>query len=250
MRKVAVAASILLLPSWLAVYVLRGLGCPVHRTAKVGFSVVWVDKLAMAADAHIGHANLLMCRRVVMGAKAGIRSFNYVRGPFSLWMGSEAYIARRNQIVRARRPVSTGPAVLKMGELCQITSSHRFDCMRSVRIGNNSTFAGASSQVWTHGYIHAIRGRDRLRIDGRVTIGNNVSIGSGCIVSMGVTIVDGVNVGSHSSIAHDLEKPGLYVSQALRYIPKTAEDYDRQLIRDPSVTVEKVYRKREGGFGK
>lgn len=248
-RKAMTAAAVLLLPSGMLRPVLSLFGHVISPGAKIGFSAIWVDKLALGPNARIGHFNFINCRKIVMHKDAAIVSFNYIRGPLSLRMSTEAFIGRRNQVVRARIPVSRGPGVLRMGELCQITSAHRFDCMCSVKIGSNTTFAGAGSQVWTHGYIHELTGRGRLRIDGEVVIGNNVYIGSACIISMGVRIVDGVNVGSHSSVSKNLLKSGLYVSQALRYYPKTSKDYEQDLVRVPEIEVERVYRKRKTPSG-
>ncbi len=115
-------------------------------------------------------------------------------------------------------------------------------------IGDFSTLAGIGTQIWTHGYIHETKGIGRYRIDGRIVIGNNVYIGAGSIISMGVRVADGVIIGAGSTVARDLKEPGLYVSAALRYLPRpAAPELRADLVRvtDGGLT-ETVFRKQAG----
>jgi acetyltransferase-like isoleucine patch superfamily enzyme len=99
--------------------------------------------------------------------------------------------------------------------------------MKNVSIGDYSIFAGADTQVWTHGYVHEKVGAGRFRVDGEIIIGNNVYIGLRCVFNPGVKIADGVTIGSNSTISKSITKPDLYVSQPLRYV-----DYNHDAIRN------------------
>lgn len=239
-----ITALVCLLPSRLAASLLCLLGHKVSAQARIGFSLVLVERLYMSDGSRIGHLNLIKCRRVLMRRGAYIGFGNMLRGPFSLWLAETAAVGSRNQVVRAAKPVSYGPSVLRMGVFSKITVGHLVDCMRSVRFGDYSTLAGAASQVWTHGYYHESKGAGRFRVDGRVVIGNNVYIGSLSVISMGVSVADGIAIGSHSSVSKSLTRPGMYVSQPLRFIDSSSE---QAMTRLEPVTghrlAERVYRK-------
>lgn len=232
MRRWLTLAIALVLPVRWKPPLLRALGHRVHRRARIGSSLLMVERLVLGADVRIASFSLLACRRIVMRPDARIGAGNVVRGPLDLWLGPRAAIGNRNVITRAAHPVSFGPAQLHIGEGGKLTSSHRVDCMQSVWLGRYSTVAGAGSQLWTHGYAHAPDGAGRARIDGRIRIGDHVYVGSHCCLSAGITIGDAVTVGGHSSVATDLLAPGLYISQKLRYLPYAP--YDR-LSRLPRV---------------
>jgi acetyltransferase-like isoleucine patch superfamily enzyme len=236
---------VLLLPKWMKPYLLRLLGHSVSSSCSIGFNLIKVEKLCLDEHTSIGHFNYINCRRLVMREKSYIDHFNKIRGPLSVWLKSEAAIGRRNDIYRAPKQVSFGSAHLKLGVLSKITSSHTVDCMASVSFGNFCTLAGARSQLWSHGYYHYPVGPDRFRVDGRIRIGNNVYIGSATVITMGVRVADSVIIGSHSSVARNLDKPGLYVSQPLRFIATDIEQTIKNLIVVESAElVEKVYLKK------
>jgi acetyltransferase-like isoleucine patch superfamily enzyme len=125
--------------------------------------------------------------------------------------------------------------MLKLGKYSKITSEHVVDCTRSITIGDYSIVAGCRSQFWTHGYLHAPEGLGRFRIDGAIHIGNNVYIGSACVFNAGVRVSDAITVGAASCVARSLDRPGLYVSQPLRYVEL---DYEQAASRNPEVQVE------------
>ena len=105
-----------------------------------------------------------------------------------------------------------------LGKGTGVTSNNYFDLTNSISFGENCQVAGINSQFWTHGYMHADKGIDRIRIDGKIEIGNNVYIGSRCLFNPGVKVADAINIGANSVISKDLKKPGMYVNQTLRHI--------------------------------
>ncbi len=218
-KKYATALACLLLPRMLKPCALSLIGHRIHPSARIGFAIIWVDRLFMGPRATIGHLSVISCRKLLMRHCSGIGNMNFVRGPIGLYLDRRASIGNRNVVVSARAPLS-GQAVsyLWLGSLAKITASHMIDVTRSIRIRQNSTLAGKGSQIWTHGYVHAHSGPGRARIDGRVSVGENTYIGAMSCISPSVNIGNSITVGSHSSVATDLLEPGVYVSARLRYI--------------------------------
>jgi acetyltransferase-like isoleucine patch superfamily enzyme len=241
------ALAVLLLPSAPLRIVLRLLGHFVGREAKIGFLLLWVDRLYLGEESRIGNFNLIRIDRLLLRRSASVGRMNLMSGPLSLALAQEAAIGNRNSILRAKKGVvSVGPALLRLGKLSKITSDHYIDCTCSVRMGDHSILAGTASQVWTHGYVHDLVGPGRYRLDGSVRIGHNVYVGARSVLSMGVQLADGVIVGAGTTVARNLTEPGLYVSSVLRQLPRPgdpAKRDDLQAVDSPTLC-ETVYRKR------
>lgn len=246
LNKIFTVLTILIMPKVVKPCVLRLLGHYVKNSAIIGFSLIRSDKLILDDNTRIGNFNYIDCRRLVMRNQSYIGNFNRIKGPLTVWLKQQAAIGNRNSIYRAPKTVSFGLAHLKLGILTKITSSHTLDCIQSISFGNYSILAGCRSQLWTHGYYHYPIGPDRFRVDGKINIGNNVYIGSGAIISMGVNIGDAVIIGSNSSVAKNITKAGLYVSQPLRYVETNINETMKKLNRiDSSELIEKVYLKKD-----
>lgn len=237
-------AFICLLPSKIAVIFLKILGHQVSYSAKIGFSLILVDNLELASKAKIGHFNIIKIPKIKFNELAYIGHFNFINGPFSLLFDKQGAIGNSNNVTRAPNGVTYGEAILKIGELGKITARHKIDMTRSISIGDFSTIAGAGSQIWTHGYIHAQQGADRVRIDGEVIIKDNVYIGAMSVINAGITIKNGITVGSNSTVSKNLTEKGMYVSQKLRFIEKNIDDVRNSLQRvNDTNLVETVYTK-------
>lgn len=246
-RKLVTAICAFGVPSVLARWLLGLLGHQMSRSSRIGFSIVWVDQLYLGIEARIGHFNVIRCRRVVLAKQAYVGTMNYIRGPFSVWLGEQAAIGNRNVVTRPAIPIAYGPAVLHLGTLSKITASHSIDCMKSIRFGSYSTLAGKSSQLWTHSYYHAPSGPDRFRLDGKISIGDNVYIGSATVITAGVTIGNGIAIGAQCAVASDLTESGVYVSQPLRRIPLDYELRQERLRKIEVSAVELTYGKGHRG---
>lgn len=250
LSKLLCLISVAFLPSSLAIWILRACGHYIGPRCRIGFSLLWADRLFLQGHNRIGHFNLIACKRLCIGTYGYIGRANTVAGPLSILLRRQGAIGNANKIVRGSQgPVTVGPASLRIGRLAKITAEHRIDCTRSVSVGDYSTLAGVGIQVWTHGYVHETTGPGRYRIDGKVTIARNVYIGSSCIVNMGADICAGVIVGAGTVISRSIDQPGLYVSSPIRQLPRPAEPADRtDLIAetDPALS-ERVYVKRPGG---
>lgn len=243
-RTLATVGVTLLMPPRFKPFLLNLLGHHVSRTARIEPSVVAVERLWMQDHAAIHLGNVVRCRRLIMRRQSYLDRFNRISGPLTVALAQTAAIGRANVIYRAPHPTTIGPAMLRLGQLSKITSSHLVDCTCTISIGDYSTIAGAGSQLWTHGYKHASRGPGRYRIDGRIDIGNNVYIGSASVLNAGLSIASGITVGSHSSVSRSLLLPGVYVSQQLRHLEPHGDEppaYLTYVGTDPNGEI--VYRK-------
>lgn len=243
MKKI-LTALICLLPSKLAIVFLKIVGHKVNWDNRIGFSLIFVDNLKLDSKTKIGHFNYINIDCISFREKAYIGSFNLIKGPIILDFDKTGAIGNFNTVSRAVLGVTYGKAVLKLGELAKITSRHFIDLTKNVTLGDFSTLAGAGSQIWTHGYIHAKEGASRIRVDGDVYISNNVYLGSNCVINAGVKINEAITVGSNSTVSKDLIESGMYVGQKLRYIEKTIDDVKSSLrkVEEPNL-IESVYQK-------
>ncbi|WP_225035912.1 acyltransferase [Winogradskyella sp. SM1960] len=244
MKKILTGISCFILPSFILSFVLRLLGHKLGKGAKIGFSIILVNQIEVGNDVKIGHFNLFLNKKIILSDNTIIGYFNILKGPFTLVLKEKAALGNKNYMTRASHGITYGKSHLTLGELTKITTGHHLDLTRSITLGDFSILAGIRSQMWTHGYYHAEKGKGRVRIDGEIKIGDNVYIGSGCIFNPGVSINNAIHIGGGSVISKDLDQSGMYVSQGLRHINKTFEEVKNSLeqIKDDNL-VEEVYSK-------
>ena len=223
----------------------NAVGHRLQAGARIGFSLVGSRQISMSGTARIGHLNLVNCDRLLMRSDARIGNLNWIAGPLNIWLQKRGAVGSRNVVTRSARGTSSGPAVLRLGNLSKVTAGHTVDCTQSVLFGPFSVLAGKGSQIWTHGYVHDLEGPGRYRIDGKVRLGNNVYIGSRAIITGGISIGDGAIVAAGMSIGRSLPDAGFYVSAPMRKLPRPARPQERDdLIQvDDTYLVETVYRK-------
>lgn len=247
MRLAVGAAACLVLPSPIVRVALRALGHDVRSGARVGFSLIWCDRICLDRTARIGHLNLIRADRLLLRNDAYIGRMNVIHGPVTIHLKRGASIGNANKIVRAPLgSVTIGRSLLRLGLYSKVTADHRVDATCTVSMGDYSVLAGAGSQIWTHGYVHDLEGPGRYRIDGPVRIGNNVYIGARCVLSMGIRIASGAVVGAGTTVPRSIEEPGLYVSGPMRKLPRPAPADQRQDLERLAgdQLVEAVYSKR------
>ncbi len=232
-----------ILPSALAIWLLNLLGHQIDRSAHIGFSWLQCKEIKMGKNSKIGHFNLIRISNISLGEQASIRRFNRMKGPLTLLMHKRAAIGNNNNVYRAESPIALGAASLTLGELAILTSKHTLDCTRSISIGDFTTISGFDTQFWTHGFYHEEWGPDRIRIDGSIKIGNNVSIGTRCVINPGVEVGNAINVGGNSCLSKSIYEPGMYVAQALRFIPNSISRIKEKLQKNDSYKIVKVYEK-------
>ena len=212
---------------------------------RIGFSLLFVDKLVLSDHSKIGHLNFIKIPNLVLKKNARIGRFNVLKGSFQCALDKDAVINNKNHITGPKSNISYGESLLRIGELSIVGVGHHLDLTRSISIGSFSILAGIRSQLWTHGFYHAEKGSDRIRVDGEIEIGDNVYVGSGCIFNPGVKVSNAIHLGAGSVVSKNLEKPGMYVGQALRYIDTDFEKVKGKLskVESPSLDV-KVYQKQ------
>jgi acetyltransferase-like isoleucine patch superfamily enzyme len=243
-RKIIIGFLVFVLPSFLGVILLRVLGVRIGKKVKIGFSFIATRDLEIGDNVIIGHFNLILNKKIILKNQSKIGYLNILKGPFTLILQKKAAIGNKNYFTRGPAGVTYGESILELGELTKITTEHHVDLTRSIKFGDFSILAGINSQMWTHGYYHANTGKHRVRIDGSIVIGNNVYIGSGCIFNPGVKVSDAINLGARSIITKDLDKPGMYVSQGLRFIDNDLEVIKTKLKKVQGFDlVEQVYTK-------
>ena len=239
-----IIAFFCLLPFKLPHLFLRLIGEKVDWSAKIGFSLLIVKKIELGEKSKIGHFNLIWNDTLSLKEKSYINHLNKITGPFKIELEKNAAIGNKNSVIRAPLGVAYEISTLKLGELSKITSNHYVDLTRNISFGKFSTLAGVRSQIWTHGYYHADKGKYRIRIDGNITIGDNVYLGSGCILNPGVNICNGVHIGAGTVISKNLDIPGMYVGQGLRYIENSIDDIKKKLKKvEGYKLIEDVYTK-------
>lgn len=204
----------------------------------------------MGRNATIGSLNFIACKSIVMRTTTVIGWGNIFRGPFRVRLGETARIGNRNVITCSPRLGGMRPvSMLWLAFGGRITGQHALDMMRSIRFGRFTHLAGRQSQIWTHSYVHALSGPARARIDGAVYLGDNVYVGAHSCINPGVRVEDSITIGSHSSVSTHLERPGLYVSQPLRFIDSNAYDGRFRFEIDAEDQLDPEVRFRRSGYG-
>ncbi len=239
-----ISLLVFLLPSFLSVLLLRAFGYKVGKNVKIGFSFIRLKKIQIGDNVRIGHFNLILNDSITLANNTCIGYLNILKGPFNLVLAKKAAIGNKNYFTRGALGITYGKSTLFLGELTKITTKHHLDLTRSISFGDFSILAGINSQMWTHGYFHAEYGKDRVRIDGEIFIGNNVYIGSSSIFNPGVKVNNAIHIGGGSVISKNLEESGMYVNQGLRYIDNDLEKIKSKLKKVEGFNlVENVYTK-------
>lgn len=198
-------------------FLLNLLGHKVSKNAKIGLSIIVAQKLVLGNSASIGHLNFISISKICLKSNARIRNVNYLKGNFDLLMKSFSIIINFNLITRGSVDWAPPCSKLVLGKNSQITSFSSIDLAASVILGNDVVLAGKGIQVWTHGFVHDYN-RNRYLVTGKVILGNNIYIGARTCINPGVRIADDVTVGVNATISKNLNRPGLYVSHALRHL--------------------------------
>lgn len=228
--------------NFLKIFLLNLIGHSISYKSKIGMSFLFVKRLSLEEGSKIGSFNYIKTNKLELKKNSFIGRFNRIKGPFNIIMDIQSGISKSNKIRRAYHPVTYGDSYLSLGVNAIIVSNHFLDLTRSITIGDHSIIAGIESQLWTHGYYHADKGSDRIRIDGNIILGNNVYVGSSCIFNPGISVGNAIHIGAGSVISKDLMKSGMYVSQALRHIDNDIEKIKGKLKKvDELNLVEPVY---------
>lgn len=205
-----VALFTLLLPWPLRRWLLcRLCGYQIARDARIGWSLVAVPGLRMAALAYIGHGNVIRGARVELAEQAFVGDFNWISG-------LPAGAARHFTAEPDRDPA------LLLARHAALTSRHFVDCSNTVSIGEFSTVAGARSQILTH----AIDLRHNVQASSATHIGRYCFVGTGSILLKGAKLPDHSVLAAGSTLARAFDEPyTLYSGVPAAAVKSLDKDY-------------------------
>lgn len=212
------------------IVLLKFFGHRVSFSSKIGLSFIFVPKINMGKGASIGSFNFIRCNGLQMGEKSKIKKLNVIKGSFLVKLGDFSGVSYLNKIGNSSdQEFDKNQVVFNLGINSFVVRSNFLDLTQSIKIGENSILAGKGTQLWTHGFYHADKGPERVRVDGSINIGNNVYVGSRCVFNPGVSVGDSIHIGAGSVISKNLDNPGMYVSQRLRHVENSLETIKSKL---------------------
>lgn len=151
------------------------LGHNIDKTARIGFSILLVNKVFMAPGSRVSSLTVIKGLDFMsLGENSHIGSLNWISA-FPTGTSSKHF---SDDLQRE--------AVLLVGDESAITSRHVIDCTNQVKIGKFSTFAGYRSQILTHSVcIYTSRQRSYP-----VEVGDYCFVGTGSILLPGSKLPD------------------------------------------------------------
>ncbi len=206
-----VSLAALLLPWRLRRLVLvHVLGYEIHRTARVGCSLICPARLRMGPGSKIGH--LTLCKTGVelleLGEGAQIGNLNWITG---IPLKETAHLQDRKD----RHPE------LVVHDQAALTNRHYVDCTATVSIGRFSTFAGCRSIVLTHS-IDLISCKQGAT---PVSIGEYCFVGAATVFLPGAALPDYSVLGANSLLNKHYSEPYyLYAGSPARPVKQLNQD--------------------------
>jgi acetyltransferase-like isoleucine patch superfamily enzyme len=171
------------LPNFVKILIYRRvLGWKIGHGVKIGFSYIDAEDAILGDRVYVGHFNI-------------IRNLNY------LSIGSDTHIANFNSIFGS---IYVGWASrLEIGQSVNFMSHHFLDSSAKITIGDNVTFGGRGSQMWSHTRAYDECGKPFIKpID--ISIGDDVYIGANTTL-VGCSLSDNAVVGAGSVVVKSFE---------------------------------------------
>ncbi|MBT5268562.1 MAG: hypothetical protein HOL70_03855 [Candidatus Marinimicrobia bacterium] len=170
MKEIVLNLLIVLLPSWLKVFILRSRGATIGKNCWIGFSVIDASCITIGDNVHVGHFNLLWrLKGLTLETGSGITMFNWITG------------------------ARTG--TFRLGRNSGITRFHFLEASAGIDIGSNCIVAGRSSHFFTHGISST-----NLDDQRPIAIGDWCYIGTGSKFVPGASVAAGTFVGMGSVV--------------------------------------------------
>lgn len=149
-------------------------GFRIHPEAKVGLSLLLVDRLSLDRQSKIGHLTIIKgLQSVVLDERASLGNLN--------WVTAVSIASKRHFTADVGRATQ-----LHIEQHAAITHRHLIDCTNSVTIGAFSTFAGWGSQILTHA-IDLQAGRQS---SAPVRVGRYCFVGTRAVILKGAVLPD------------------------------------------------------------
>jgi acetyltransferase-like isoleucine patch superfamily enzyme len=162
--------------------------------------------------AHIGRFNAISCHTLTMAPGSCIDRFNRIKNTYRVALREGASVGTRNHFVGTRPGLTPFKKheIITIGKNSIITVGHMFDLSDTITIGDDVTFGGRGTEVWTHGFD-----LNHVKVQAAVEIGSSVYLGSRCIIVQGVRIADGISIGAGTIVPRSISEPGFYISSQL-----------------------------------
>lgn len=178
------AAAAVLLPHGARRWVhTRLLGAEIHPTARLGRTLVDVDRLVMGPKSQIASCSVIRgCEEVDLAPEAVI-------GPL-VWVNA----VRRDKHYFADQPLRR--PVLRLKRAALISCLHMIDCCDLVEIGRYSGLAGFGSQVMTH-TVDIVRVKQVAK---PVIIGDHAMVSTSSVLLPGAVVPDNAIVSAGSVV--------------------------------------------------
>jgi acetyltransferase-like isoleucine patch superfamily enzyme len=192
--KLIFAATIAILPSPLAVVLLRSVfGCKIGKRVKIGFSIVDAGECEIGDDVRIGHFNVFTgIGRLSIGEHTRIGTLNIFRGGDEVRIGRYCDILRLNEINSIPEPdvVNEVDPRFLLGDGSMIAASHKIDFTDRVEFGKRVILGGRNSSIWTHNRqrTRPVLIGERTYLGSEIRIAPGVDIAANCIVAMGSVV--------------------------------------------------------------
>lgn len=214
MRRLLLPLIIAVLPfSKLRVLFYRLLcGYQISWDSKIGFGTIIRCRECRIERGTLGFLNYISCWSFTMGSDSQVRRMNKFLYINDVEIGSKVTIVSRNSFVGTRgfdAPFKEEENIT-IGKDSILTIGHSFDLSESIIIGENVTFGGSASEVWTHGFDV-----NHIKVQAQVVIGNDVYVGSRSIIIQGVRICNRVSIGAGTVVSKSITESGFYISSAL-----------------------------------
>jgi len=184
-------------------------GFQLHKTARIGLSVLDVRSLKMDAGSSFGHLNF-------------VRSVNAIELQDSASVGNLNWITAAASHLPQKVPDGNSkPGTLFLGRHSALTNRHYIDCSGGMKIGNYSILAGVKSTFLTHSVdIYA----SRQKIQG-IDIGSYCFLGTDCVLLLGAKLPCYSVLGAGSTLTRSFEKPySLYAGSPAKGVKDLPSD--------------------------
>lgn len=187
------------------------LGYHIHRSARIGFSLICPTFLEMGPQSSIGH--LTLCKQGVsllrLGEGATVGNLNWITGvPLQGTPYFKDELDRRPELV--------------VHDQAAITNRHFVDCTAAVSIGRFSTFAGCRSIILSHS-IDLINCKQS---SSPVSIGEYCFVGAAAVLLPGAGLPDYSVLGANSLLNKSYAEPYfLYAGSPARPVKQLPSDF-------------------------
>lgn len=181
------------------------------------------------SGAVVGKLNFMDIAHCEMEPGSQIRTLNKFLYVNQFRLGGGSHVVSQNSFTGGR-PGETPNRELEnmfVGSGSFITRKHSFDLADTITVGDDVTFGGGGTEVWTHGFD-----LKHTRIQAPVEIGSQVYIGSRALILLGVRIVDEVSVGSGAVVSKSIDVPGFYVSGRLERKSDVSDYSESEGVRE------------------